>query len=54
MSKGTVKFFNETKGFGFVVDEETNKESIFSTNDRERRSLKSPTSGGTFSFNTTF
>ncbi|MCX6197233.1 MAG: cold shock domain-containing protein [Flavobacteriales bacterium] len=26
MSKGTVKFFNETKGFGFVVDEETNKE----------------------------
>jgi CspA family cold shock protein len=26
MSKGTVKFFNETKGFGFIVDEETNKE----------------------------
>jgi len=26
MSKGTVKFFNETKGFGFVVDEETNNE----------------------------
>ncbi len=24
MKKGTVKFFNETKGFGFVVDEETN------------------------------
>ena len=26
MSKGTVKFFTETTGFGFVVDEETNKE----------------------------
>lgn len=26
MSKGTVKFFNETKGFGFIVDEETSKE----------------------------
>lgn len=26
MSKGKVKFFNETKGFGFISDEETNKE----------------------------
>ena len=26
MNKGTVKFFNETKGFGFVVEEESNKE----------------------------
>ncbi|MCD4795430.1 MAG: cold shock domain-containing protein [Bacteroidales bacterium] len=26
MNKGTVKFFNETKGFGFISDEETNKE----------------------------
>lgn len=26
MSKGTVKFFNETKGFGFIKEEETNKE----------------------------
>jgi len=26
MSKGTVKFFNDTKGFGFITDEESNKE----------------------------
>ncbi len=26
MSKGTVKFFNDSKGYGFVTDEETNKE----------------------------
>ena len=26
MSKGTVKFFNETKGFGFITEEGLNKE----------------------------
>ncbi len=26
MSKGIVKFFNESKGYGFVKDTETNKE----------------------------
>ena len=26
MSKGTVKFFNNTKGFDFIVEDETNKE----------------------------
>jgi len=26
MNKGTVKFFNESKGFGFIIDEETKKE----------------------------
>jgi cold shock protein len=26
MNKGTIKFFNETKGFGFVKESESNKE----------------------------
>lgn len=26
MENGTVKFFNETKGFGFVTEENSNKE----------------------------
>ncbi len=26
MSKGTVKFFNEEKGFGFIKDDESEKE----------------------------
>lgn len=26
MSKGTVKFFNETKGFGFIKEDDSNSE----------------------------
>ena len=26
MKTGTVKFFNDSKGFGFIVDDETNTE----------------------------
>ena len=26
MSTGTVKFFNNSKGFGFIIDDETKKE----------------------------
>ena len=26
MSKGTVKFFNESKGFGFIIDDESKQE----------------------------
>lgn len=29
MQKGTVKFFNETKGFGFIVPEDSNEKDIF-------------------------
>jgi CspA family cold shock protein len=26
MNKGQVKFFNETKGFGFIIEDDTKKE----------------------------
>lgn len=26
MSKGTVKFFNDSKGFGFIIEEESKKD----------------------------
>ncbi|PWJ43694.1 cold-shock protein [Sediminitomix flava] len=26
MNKGTVKFFNESKGFGFIIEDDSNKE----------------------------
>ena len=26
MNKGTVKFFNDTKGFGFITEEDSSKE----------------------------
>ncbi len=26
MNKGTVKFFNDSKGFGFITEEDSNKE----------------------------
>ncbi len=26
MKKGTVKFFNESKGFGFIIDDESKEE----------------------------
>ncbi|WP_242929302.1 cold-shock protein [Pontibacter vulgaris] len=26
MNKGTVKFFNDSKGFGFITDEDSNQE----------------------------
>ncbi|GGF67713.1 MULTISPECIES: cold-shock protein [Wenyingzhuangia] len=26
MKKGTVKFFNESKGFGFIIDDETKQD----------------------------
>ena len=32
MNKGIVKFFNDSKGFGFIKDEETNKEFFVHVN----------------------
>jgi cold shock protein len=32
MNNGTVKFFNEAKGFGFIKDEESGKEYFVHTN----------------------
>ena len=26
MNKGTVKFFNDSKGFGFIIEDDSNKE----------------------------
>ncbi len=31
MNKGTVKFFNETKGYGFIRDDATSKEYFVHT-----------------------
>lgn len=32
MSRGTVKFFNESKGFGFIIEDQTNKEYFVHVN----------------------
>ncbi|MGB7842921.1 MAG: cold shock domain-containing protein [Salinimicrobium sp.] len=32
MNKGTVKFFNESKGYGFIKDEESNEEYFVHAN----------------------
>jgi CspA family cold shock protein len=32
MNRGTVKFFNDSKGFGFITDEESNKEYFVHAN----------------------
>lgn len=32
MNTGTVKFFNESKGFGFIIEDQTNKEYFVHVN----------------------
>ncbi|HET8754207.1 MAG TPA: cold shock domain-containing protein [Salinimicrobium sp.] len=32
MNKGTVKFFNDSKGYGFIKDEESNQEYFVHAN----------------------
>jgi CspA family cold shock protein len=40
-SKGSVKFFNEAKGFGFIVDEESGKDIFFHQKNTTSKVLKS-------------
>jgi len=37
MKKGTVKFYNETKGFGFIKDSESNTEYFVHSTGLEQR-----------------
>jgi len=43
MNNGTVKFFNEAKGFGFIKDEESGKEYFVHTNGLKDRIKKTTT-----------
>ncbi len=37
MKTGTVKFFNEAKGFGFIKDDETGKDIFVHANDLKEK-----------------
>ena len=38
--KGTVKFFNESKGYGFITDDETNKDIFLHVSALEESKLR--------------
>ena len=40
MSTGTVKFFNESKGYGFITDESTGKDIFVHASGLKSESLK--------------
>jgi CspA family cold shock protein len=39
MRTGTVKFFNESKGYGFITDEETGKDILFMHQESMRKNF---------------
>jgi CspA family cold shock protein len=40
MRTGTVKFFNESKGYGFITDEETGKDILFMHQESTRKNCE--------------
>ena len=52
MAKGTVKWFNATKGFGFIAPEGGDKDIFVHVSALERSGLRSLTDGQTVTFET--
>jgi len=50
MTTGTVKFFNETKGFGFITPEDGSKDVFVHISDVERANLGRLSEGQKVSF----
>ena len=45
MANGTVKWFNSTKGFGFIQPESGNRDVFLHVSARERAGLQAPADG---------
>ncbi|WP_028914118.1 cold-shock protein [Pseudorhodobacter ferrugineus] len=50
MAKGTVKWFNETKGFGFIAPEGGNKDVFVHISALERAGLRTLADGAAVTF----